>query len=72
MMNRKLGENGTSKYKGVCLNILRGKWIAYIQVNGRRIHLGYFIIEEDAAHAYDIACVKYHGEFAHLNFPSTI
>ena len=38
-------------------------------VDGKLIHLGYFIDEMDAASAYDEAAMKYHGDFARLNFP---
>ena len=37
---------------------------AKIRVNGKRIHLGSFASEEEAAEAYKEACIKYHGEFA--------
>jgi hypothetical protein len=43
------------------------KWVARIQVNGQRINLGYFISKEEAKQAYDVAALKYHGEFARTN-----
>ena len=48
-----------------------GKWVARIQVNKRRIHLGCFSYERDALVAYDRAAKEYFGEFARLNFPDS-
>ena len=45
----------TSRYKGVCWDKRREKWRAYVKVNYRRIHLGYFDNEVEAAHAYNQA-----------------
>ncbi|MCX5632499.1 MAG: AP2 domain-containing protein [Phycisphaerae bacterium] len=66
--NRKV-KNRSSKYKGVCRRKERNKWHAYISYNCKKIHLGYFDNEEDAARVYDNAAKLYHGEFAVLNFP---
>ena len=37
--------------------------------NGKKIWVGRFDNEIDAAKAYDETARKYHGEFARLNFP---
>lgn len=57
----------TSKYKGVALIKERNKWRAYISYNDKRIHLGVFSLEIDAAKAYDAAAIAYFGEFALIN-----
>jgi len=58
-----------SKYKGLEWDNIQRKWKARIQLNGRRIYLGSFTNEINAAKAYDHAAKKYHREFAALNFP---
>lgn len=57
----------SSKYKGVYWNTGCKKWLARIGVNRKRIHLGVFENECDAARAYNDAALKYFGEFAKLN-----
>jgi hypothetical protein len=57
-----------SKYKGVDWAHDMKRWRARIRVNGKRISLGLFENEIDAAKAYDEAAKKYHGQFASLNF----
>lgn len=60
-------KNKTSKYRGVCRR--NSIWLAQTHYNGKKIHLGHFKIEGDAARAYDAFAVKNFGEFAQLNFP---
>lgn len=41
-------------------------WKSQIYVNGRTIHLGYFLSKEEAVTAYQNAAKKHFGEFARL------
>ena len=67
---RKQRGNHSSKYKGVSFFKREKKWHARIQANGKKIFLGIFKNEIDAAKAYDRAAIKYHRDFALLNFDS--
>ena len=40
------------------------EWQTYIRVDGRAVHLGYFVTREEAAAAYVEAAQRLHGEFA--------
>lgn len=44
-------------------------WSAYITVDRKRTHLGYFPTPEAAALAYDAAAREHFGPFARTNFP---
>lgn len=65
----------TSMFKGVSLRIQRKKgkvvstsWLAQVGFEGKRIQVGLFQDEVEAAKAYDNAALKYFGEYASLNF----
>ena len=60
-----------SKYRGVSYSKRKMKWFAAIRDNRKKVWLGYFDNETDAAKAYDRAAKKYQGEFARLNFANT-
>jgi hypothetical protein len=45
-----------------------GKWAASIKYNGKKIHLGLFDSEIDAAKTYDNEATKLFGEYINLNF----
>jgi hypothetical protein len=60
--------NKTSVYKGVYFHQSTQKWTAQITINKKQTHLGLFLSEVDAAHAYDAKARIHFGEFAKLNF----
>lgn len=61
-------EPPTSQYKGVNYNKRVGKWTARIQFNNKRILIGEFFSEVDAAMAQDLYVVQ-NGLERPLNFP---
>ena len=64
--NKTKRKGTSSQYKGVCLH-KSGKWVAAIVVNGKRVHLGCYAAEQEAARAYDAAATTHFGEFAFTN-----
>lgn len=67
MQNRASRKNTSSRFKGVAWKSKQKSWYSYIQFDGIRLHLGRFVSEIDAARAYNVAAIQYHGEFARLN-----
>lgn len=60
--------NITSKYKGVSFVKNRQKsFMSRICFENKRIFLGWFYTEKEAALKYNEAAIKYHGVFAQLN-----
>lgn len=62
---RKRLDGKTSKYKGVCKH--NNGFTAQISINAKRIYLGYFKNEIDAAICYNKAAIKNFGKFANIN-----
>jgi hypothetical protein len=65
--NRSKFIKGSSKYKGVDFNKRTGLWRARISFANKRLNLGYFKSQEEAAKVYNQAAIEHHGEFAQLN-----
>ena len=68
--NRSVRSDSKSGLKGVQQRT-PGRWIARIQVDGRRLHLGVYASADVAARAYDAAAPEYFGDLARTNFPPT-
>lgn len=65
--NRRKLNGCQSRFKGVTRCSGSSTWQASVKHQGKRIHLGCFKTEEEAARARDAAVVKYHAN-ATLNF----
>ncbi len=68
-MNMRTPSHNTSGYKGVSYSREKQRYRAYISLNNKTKHIGYFDTAEEAARAYDEAARFYFGEFACVNFP---
>jgi hypothetical protein len=66
--NRKRTQN-SSRFKGVSWFMRHGLWSAYIKKCGKKIHLGYFVEEKEAALTYDAAARLLFGAYALFNLP---
>ena len=66
LRNRGANKNNTSGFKGVNWHKNTGKWVAKININRKRNHLGYFNDPKEAYKAYCSAANKHHGEFANV------
>lgn len=75
--NSRKYRRSSSRYRGVFWKSSRRRWMAQIYISEpdgqqprcRKIHLGTFVDERAAAHAYDIAAREHFGQFAAVNFP---
>lgn len=65
LLNRRKLKPG---YKGVYWQEHAKSWRAAIKYEKRRIHIGYFKNQKDAAEAYDKKAKELFGDFAFINF----
>ena len=66
-MNASKRSDNTSGFTGVGWNKDRCRWVAYIAIDGKQKHLGYFDRFEDAVQTRKEAEDKYFGEFSYDN-----
>jgi len=57
-LNLSKDKKGSSKYTGVSWNKNSNKWTAQIGINGKKVYLGSFVNETDAANEYKIALLN--------------
>lgn len=68
MMNQyKQKRKKSSIYKGVCFDKKKNLWESYIHKNNKKIFLGYFKNQKDAAIAYNEKAKILYGKYAVLN-----
>ena len=65
--NRRPLVGGTSSYKGVCWHKRDKKWISQIKSAGKKVWIGAFSCEHQAALAYNKKALELWGEHAFLN-----
>ena len=62
--NKGRSKSNTSGIKGVYWKKDCKKWRVQIQINGKKVHLGYYVKIEDAELAYKKAAIEKLGEFS--------
>lgn len=73
--NRKMSIKNKSGYHGVHFantENRKKRWTAMIRFGGKKRYIGRYFTVEEAARAYDEKAKIYHGEYATLNFRTTI
>jgi hypothetical protein len=66
--NTRKRTGATSRFKGVCWDKQKSKWMVRIYVNSKPVFLGYRDDEIVAARLYDSEAKKQFGGYANLNF----
>jgi len=68
LRNGRSHQDSVSRFKGVSWHAKAKKWQVSIYINGKSKFLGLFILEKEAARAYDEEAVIIFEEFANPNF----
>ena len=66
-VNKRTRTKASSVYRGVSFSKRYNKFMSVITFERKRIYIGLFDKEIDAALAYNKSALKYHGRFAVLN-----
>lgn len=61
--NTKVRIDNTSGSKGISFYRSTNRWIVYISINNKKIHIGYYLTLEEAKIARQEAVKKHYGEF---------
>ena len=67
MNTSKTKQNTSSRYKGVYWDKRAKKWKSQIRIDGKKVHIRYFLDEVEAAQAYNEKAIEHFGEFASIN-----
>lgn len=64
MCNAKPRKMSASGYRGVTWSKAKSKWLAQIQLHGKKRHVGFYDDPKEAADAYERARAELHGGYA--------
>jgi hypothetical protein len=68
--NKRSSRKNTSGFRGVCWDKERNKWMAYININGKRKTIGRFLDKNEAARMYNNFVIMYYSDSRWLNNPN--
>lgn len=66
-LNTRLSKGNTSGYRGVSKATDSSTWVAEVKAGGQKAHRSRHRDKDDAAQAYNLAALLYHGDKARLN-----
>jgi hypothetical protein len=67
LANARKRSDNTSGSRGVSWSRSKKKWRAFVNLNGKQFHCGYFDDIEEAKKARDLKASTLHGEFARFD-----